>query len=475
MKNNLLFLKSSQTVRNPFNSTYEIIEWLKEKNKSVKIEINKCSLSSLKGWNFDKNFKKLSHNSGGFFSIIGINVETNWGDKSFWSQPIIDQPEIGYLGFITKEFDGVLYFLMQAKIEPGNINYVQLSPTLQATKSNYTQKHNGKKPNYLSYFLDRTNNEILSDQLQSEQGARFLKKRNRNIIIKVNSEIEVLTDYCWLTLGQINQLLRFDNLVNMDTRTVISGIQLGSYDKQNINYFLDDLKISDDIHSIFLKSELSNFSSHNSIDKIIHWFTNLKSIYELKLEKTHLGKISDWKIEEDKIYHIDKKYFEVIGVDVSIENREMVKWSQPLISPVESGICAFIVKIFDGIAHFLVQAKMEVGNFDVLEFAPTVQCVTGSYSNKESLDNLPYLNYILNVSQRNVLIDTYQSEEGGRFYREQNRNMIILAGDDFELESSPNYMWISLSQLKIFIKFNNYLNIQSRSLLSLIPYFKNNL
>ena len=473
MNKNIQFLKSSRITENPFNSTIEVKDWLEEKNKSVKIEIKRSKLTEMPNWNFKFPLNKISHSSGGFFSIEGINVTTNWGSKRTWSQPIINQPEIGYLGFITKEFDNVLYFLMQAKIEPGNINYVQLSPTLQATKSNYTQKHKGKAPNYLNYFQDRKNNEVLLDQLQSEQGARFLKKRNRNIIIKVYDEIEVLADFCWLTLGQINQLMRYDNLVNMDSRTVISGIQFGIENISIKNLYLPKKIKIDDISSLFLKSEISNKSCH-SIDDIIHWFTNLKALYDLDVKSTPLSQIKDWVIDDYRIYHTDNKYFEIIGVDVIIENREMIKWSQPLISPVQSGICAFIVKIIDGIIHFLIQAKLEVGNFDVLEFAPTVQCVTGSYKDDHSLNNLPYLNYILNVPRSQIIIDTFQSEEGGRFYREQNRNMIIMVGEDFQLESSPNYIWVSLHQLKTFIKFNNYLNIQSRSLLSLIPYFKEN-
>ena len=141
---NIQFLKSSRTVKNPFNSTKDVIDWLKEKNNSVNVEIKRSNLSDMPGWICKSPLNKISHISGGFFSIEGVSVKTNWGPKKQWNQPIINQPEIGYLGFITKEFDGILYFLMQAKIEPGNINYVQLSPTLQATKSNYTQKHKGK-------------------------------------------------------------------------------------------------------------------------------------------------------------------------------------------------------------------------------------------------------------------------------------------------------------------------------------------
>ena len=149
--------------------------------------------------------------------------------KHAWDQPIINQPEIGYLGILTKEINGTLYFLMQAKIEPGNVNCVQISPTLQATKSNYSQVHKGKKPAYLDYFVNVKPDHVLLDQLQSEQGARFLRKRNRNIIIKVDEDVEVLPDFRWMTLGQIKAFMHHDNMVNMDTRTVLSGIEYIDY------------------------------------------------------------------------------------------------------------------------------------------------------------------------------------------------------------------------------------------------------
>ena len=35
-------------------------------------------------------------------------------------------------------------YLLQAKVEPGNINKIQISPTVQATRSNYLRIHGGK-------------------------------------------------------------------------------------------------------------------------------------------------------------------------------------------------------------------------------------------------------------------------------------------------------------------------------------------
>ena len=143
--------------------------------------------SELKEWGFNNRTGNLEHFSKKFFSVIGLDIKTNWGEIYNWQQPIIKQSEIGILGIITKRFDQKSYYLMQAKIEPGNINHVQISPTLQATKSNYLQVHNGKKPKYLGYFFDNSK-KLVIDQLQSEQGARFYKKRNRNIIIEINSK-----------------------------------------------------------------------------------------------------------------------------------------------------------------------------------------------------------------------------------------------------------------------------------------------
>jgi oxidase EvaA len=467
----LIFLKSALTEQNYLNSTEEVLEWLRQRNNEIQVSVKRVPLKQIDKWHFDKN--SLCHVSGKFFSIDGIRVETNIGSVHHWEQPIINQPEIGFLGIITKEFNSVLYFLMQAKVEPGNVNNVQLSPTLQATKSNYTQVHKGKKPTYLEYFMDR-NNEVLLDQLQSEQGGRFLKKRNRNIIIKINSDIQLTSDFRWLTLGQLKKLMLKDNVVNMDTRTVISGITYGNFRAEVVDFYkvmyhdkgldLDSFEVS------IIDSLLNNENAKYSISQIISWITNLKAFAEFSVKQIPLNTVTDWSIGEYAIAHKDKKYFKVIGVEVSISNREVVSWMQPLVEPSQDGLCVFIVKKINGVYHFIVQAKMECGNFDTLEMAPTVQCLTGNYQNEYSITNLPFLDYVLNVDKGKVIYEVLQSEEGGRFYHEQNKNMIIDAGNDLDIELPDNYIWMTLNQLKHFIQFNNYLNIQARNLIAAINY-----
>lgn len=468
-KSTYSFLKSAFITDNCLVATSEIKKWLKQQNEQVTVNVNKIDFADLKHWSLAKD--SIRHSSGKFFSIDGINIKTNWGAVPEWDQPIINQPEIGYLGIICKEFDGVLHFLMQAKIEPGNVNFVQLSPTLQATRSNYTQVHQGKKPMYLEYFQNATDKQILLDQLQSEQGGRFLKKRNRNIMIKIDEDIEVYDNFIWLTLGQLKELIQQNNLVNMDTRTVISGIPFGSFNSEVADFFnfLGHTKNTDYIQQAFLKSALSENVSLNSLENIINFLTRLKSQFDLDVVRKPLANLENWIVDKKEIYHSANKFFKVIAVDVEIGNREVVRWSQPMVEPAQEGLCAFVCKEIKGVLHFAVQAKLECGNFDVLEFAPTVQCLTGNYKQTKA-GALPFLDYVLHAKKEQIVFDALQSEEGGRFYREQNRNLIVLAGDEMSIELPSNYIWMTLNQLYTFLKFNNFLNIQARSLISAISF-----
>lgn len=457
-----MLIKSLLKKDNTIHSSEELRQWIEERNRMVKVNIDRIPFSELKNWYIDSK-GALRHQSGRFFSVEGIRVETDYELRHAWEQPIINQPEVGYLGIITKEFDGVLYFLMQAKIEPGNVNCVQVSPTLQATKSNYSRVHQGNAPHYLEYFVNAKPSEIILDQLQSEQGARFLRKRNRNIIIKVNGDVPELEDFRWMTLGQIKEMMSYDNMVNMDTRTVLSGLNVADYYSQ-----IDSLSDMSMRGIDYLRSAMTNHSLF-AINNHLSWLASLKSKYDLHVYSAAINKMKDWQILDDEISRPDQQYFRVIGVNVTIENREVSSWCQPLVQPMQQGICAYIVKKINGIYHFVVQAKMECGNFDVLELAPTLQCLTGRIPDEYDLQPTFY-DTIIHAPKDKIVYDVLQSEEGGRFYHEQNRNMIVEVGEEFPNDLPERYTWMTLEQIYQFLRFNNYMNIQSRSLIAALNY-----
>ena len=441
------------------NEVDSIVDWVSQKNKSIKVEINKIPFKDLDLWSFNNG--ELGHKTGKFFKIQGLNVKTNYGEIYEWNQPIINQDEVGYLGFIMKKVDGIFKFLAQAKVEPGNINNVQLSPTIQATKSNYSQVHKGRTPHFLKYFQNVKHRNILVDQLHSEQGSRFLMKRNRNIIIYVEEDLELYDNFKWVSLGQFNKLLQLDNMVNMDARTVLSCIQYrGEYASKNKTFTkFDESKI-------FINSFI-NRNSRNTIEDVLFFLTKQKFTYNLRTLRKSLNDIEGWSITDNEIIHSTKKYFKVIAVDVKIEGREVSSWTQPMIEPAQNGLCVFICKYINNVLHFAIQAKVECGSFDILELAPSIQtliCDNKIYSEED----LPFISFV-REKKGEIIHDSLQSEEGGRFYKEQNRNMIILANDTSE-KLPEKFIWMTLCQLNYFIKFSNILNIQARNLISVIPY-----
>src|SRR5690606_1498656 len=111
------------------------------------------------------------------------------------------------------------------KIEPGNVGGFQIAPTVQATESNYKRVHGGDKTLYLDPFLD-SKSIIFHDSLQTEQGWKFLKKRNRNIVIKVKTKLKEHSLYKWTDINAVLELMLKKNIFNSDSRSVISSFLL---------------------------------------------------------------------------------------------------------------------------------------------------------------------------------------------------------------------------------------------------------
>lgn len=435
-------------------SLEEIKEWITDSNEKINVELNPAPLCQLTSWNYSPS--KISHDSGRFFSIEGLRVQGSVDRQAIgWDQPIINQPEHGYLGIIVREFNGVLHFLLQAKIEPGNVNKVQLSPTIQATKSNFSRVHKGKSPDYLDDFVNPNPNLILVDQLQTEQGSRFLKKRNRNVIV-YSDKVEAIDDrFKWLTMWQIQQIMRENNIVNMDTRTVLSCLPFQFTDNH-----LSGLS-STSVNDLISFNPLFSDSSINSTEFILNWLTQKKLECDIASESIALKDLTGWKVNMNEILHVENKYFKVIGVNVSIENREVTSWSQPMIKPCEKGLIGLGYCLIDSVPHFLVRAKFEIGSFDKIEFAPSIQT---SFSNLSSADN-----WVLEqFSAGRKVFSVFQSEEGGRFYHEENLNELYEI-PYVELHSySSDFQWMTYKQIHQMMSFSGIVNIQLRTILSMI-------
>ncbi|MDF3293358.1 NDP-hexose 2,3-dehydratase family protein [Streptomyces sp. RB6PN23] len=442
-----------------FSTTADFSSWFADRCRAHEYHVSRVPLDRLDGWRFQRGTGNLVHRSGRFFSVEGLDVRGAGREVDAWQQPIIVQPEYGILGILVKRFHGVPHFLLQAKMEPGNVNLVQLSPTVQATKSNYTRVHGGKPVPYLEHFITPHRGRVLHDALQSEQASWFLGKRNRNMVIEVDEEVELLDDFCWLSVSQISELLTVDNLVNMDTRTVLSGAT---------PFRLTGFDGGTPFREALNRSWWPGAAPHRDTAALLSWFTDAKCRSSLARQRIPLSKVSGWSRADEAIAHDEGKHFTVVGVDVQASSREVASWSQVMLQPRSEGVIAFLAKPINGVMHLLVQARTETGAGDLIELAPTIHCQPGNYPLNGARPR--YLDEVIGAPRERIRFESVHSEEGGRFYHAQNRYMLVEADDDFPTEVPENYVWMTLRQLTEFVRYGNYINVEARSLLTFLNF-----
>jgi dTDP-4-dehydro-6-deoxy-alpha-D-glucopyranose 2,3-dehydratase len=449
----------SATEHGRFITTADCLQWLAEHRAAKAFSVDRVPFDKLNGWHFADGTGNLEHDSGRFFTIEGLQVHLDPSRVEDWDQPIIVQLEIGILGILVKEFGGVLHCLMQAKMEPGNSNLVQLSPTVQATRSNYTRVHKGSPTPYLEYFIAPRGGTVLVDSLQSEQAGWFLHKRNRNIVVETQEKVELLPDFCWLTLTQIQDLLKVDDCVNMDARTVLSVMP-----------FAPPTTVVDDDANTFRSALVRSLDPHapamNSVTEAISWLTEHKAKFELTQLRIPLPDTDGWCRTASEISHTEGEYFSIVAVDVRAENREVSAWMQPLLLPVAPGLLVFLTRQINGVLHVLLQARPAAGAKDVVEAAPTLHCTPHTFRDMAPGIGPQFLDYVLAAAPEQIHYDTWLSEEGGRFLHARNQYQIIEVDADFPVEAPTNFMWLTVDQLMAMLRFGNCLNVEARSLLA---------
>ncbi|WP_329330238.1 NDP-hexose 2,3-dehydratase family protein [Streptomyces luteogriseus] len=436
-------------------------DWFTDCGRRFAMEVGVVPLDALAGWRTDPATGDLRHESGRFYAVTGLEVHTPGAPVSRWCQPILDQPEVGVLGILAKEFDGVLHFLMQAKNEPGNPGGLQLSPTVQATRSNFTRVHGGSRVPYLDHFLDASRHHVLADVRQSEQGAWFYRKRNRNMVVLVTEDLETLDGFCWLTLGQLHRLLAVDDLVNMDARTVLSCLPFAAAG-------LSDLTggpAPDPFTAALVRSCEPGATDRQESRELPGWLSGIRSGSEDRVLPVPLRDVDRWRLADGRIVHEDGAFFSVMGVTVSAAGREVRSWSQPLIEPCDQGVCAFLVRQREGVLELLVQAKAQPGFVDTAELAPTVQCTPSNYDVLPDDARPPYLTEVLSARPEQIRFDTVLAEEGGRFFQARNRYLVVETGESHEAPR-PGYRWVTMAQLSELLCHSHYLNVEARSLVA---------
>ena len=202
-----------------------LIKLLKEENKKIKTVSKLIPLKQVRGWKEDKN-GNIFHKSRQFFSIEGVRTKNASSREVLsWDQPILNQKHGGILAIIAKitKNEGVK-FLLRLRIEPGDDGKIKFCPTFQATISNINKAHGGKVPLFYEQVIKGRNTKVVYSTFHGEEGGRFWKKKNLNLLLLIDEKYKVEKGYkdcVWLSLTQIKKLALKDKIVNPFVKTIL--------------------------------------------------------------------------------------------------------------------------------------------------------------------------------------------------------------------------------------------------------------
>jgi len=398
------------------NSVSECRSWIARLIDEGGYVVSRIPLNEVDKWGYDSKRTIYHHETRKFFTIRGLDFKNQLAHHKHWQQPIVDQPEQGILGYAITHINDVPHYLIQAKLEPGNPGLLQISPTLQATRSNLTRVHSGNSPKYMKFFVEsdpKLVRELVSVPL-SETASRFLGKKNFNTVVDLIDPIYCHVDVFSLVPSNVmKELLFIDNLVNMNARSILS-LLMGGY------------------------------GSHYSADALIKWLNDLRKKYPSTQTVISLADLSGWSISTKGMSCTYRNEFKVIGIQTEAKEREVPAWTQPILFHDGVGMCGLLVKEIGGIDQYLVQAKPEAGGSEGLELAPTVSC--WDFSNcYEGLANIPFAEFFSDSSVMEFAVR--HSEEGGRF--DHFINDYCLRRIECSVEKVPeNFRWVTFNELK---------------------------
>ena len=236
--------------------------------------------------------------------------------------------------------------------------------------------------------------------------------------------------------------------------------------------FLKDKKIfnnKDIIKYEFNIEKLNNWTKSNFKNNL-KWLKNQKKNCKATISYKHINNLKNWEYDakKGKIYHSSGGFFSIIGVSTKNASREVKSWDQPFIKQAKlvGGVIGLVRKKINDVPHYLVEAKFEPGNYNLIQLSPSVQA---TYSNLNQVHN----------GNRNKVINAYfkkkfkqirkiwVSEDGGRLFKKRNLHWIINS-DKNKLKLPNAYKWLTLWEIEQFMKKGTYVGPHLRAILSLI-------
>jgi oxidase EvaA len=194
---------------------------------------------------------------------------------------------------------------------------------------------------------------------------------------------------------------------------------------------------------------------------ILAWREERCRTVRFKADLIGLDEVRGWSRDaEGNVRHKTGQFFGVEGVRIeSGDLREVASWDQPIYTQPEGGVLGLIARETGSGVQFLLYAKAEPGNLGVLQLSPSVQSTWSNIRRAHGGKMSPMLEVLTATSGVRTVYRAEHNEEGGRFWRKSNENVLVFVDDERVIQSDLTmFCWASLSQIKELALIDNVLS-----------------
>ena len=239
------------------------------------------------------------------------------------------------------------------------------------------------------------------------------------------------------------------------------------------------------IDRIQLKSEFAAerarcWTKSDEVNDIVKWLEYCTDTSGMVVEEISLAEMINWRIDAAGAVmgHITGDFYEIIGLRVhTSRTREISEgWDQPMVKQVgfNGGVLGLLRKKFKGIPHYLVEAKAEPGNPNLVQLSPTLQATFanlrqvhgGTKPNFAEYFEKFAVNETINTNHE-LLFRQWLPEDGGRLYKKFNLGLVLNVNhhDEVHIPDKKRFRWVTLHDLITLTEKTNWVNPHIRSLI----------
>ena len=195
-------------------------------------------------------------------------------------------------------------------------------------------------------------------------------------------------------------------------------------------------------------------------DDIRDWIQDVVARDGFTVETSDLAASRHWRLHDGAIAHRSGRFFRIVGLRHGV-------LQQPYIEQREVGVLAFIVRHTTRGPEILLHAKVEPGNVNVAQVAPSVQA-TASNLDQVHGGARPWGAVLVCDTATPRLSDTLESEQGTRFVGKLNRNVSVFG--DVEPPPDAPLRWVETVTLVRLLDRDFAVNTDARSVLATMPW-----